>query len=111
MLYYGEHLLLFCSDPAEAQKVINKVATEKGVPYIPTESNVLHYGPGVGVFIQGRVLIRVWVFIQGKKVYHECSHKPQGDLLFCKASRGCCIWPCGWELISRRAPIRTRAFI
>ena len=32
------HLLLFCSDPAEAQKVINKVATEEGVPYIPTES-------------------------------------------------------------------------
>lgn len=53
---------------------------------------------GVGVLIQGKVLIRVWVFIQGKEVYHECSHKPQGDLLLCKASRGCCIWPCGWEL-------------
>lgn len=38
MLYYGGHLLLFCSDPAEAQKVINKVATEKGVLYKPTES-------------------------------------------------------------------------
>ena len=38
MLYYGGHLLLFCSDPAEAQKVINKVATEEGVPYILTES-------------------------------------------------------------------------
>ena len=38
MLYYGGNLLLFCSDPAEAQKVINKVATEEGVPYIPTES-------------------------------------------------------------------------
>lgn len=34
----GGHLLLFCSDPAEAQKVINKVATEKGVLYKPTES-------------------------------------------------------------------------
>ena len=32
------HLLLFCSDPAEAQKVINKVATEKGVLYKLTES-------------------------------------------------------------------------
>ena len=38
VLYYGGHLLLFCSDPAEAQKVINKVATEKGVLYKPTES-------------------------------------------------------------------------
>ena len=38
MLYYGGLLLLFCSDPAEAQKVINKVATEKGVLYKPTES-------------------------------------------------------------------------
>ena len=47
---------------------------------------------GVGVLIQGRVFI-------------------QGNLLFCKASRGCCIWPCGWELISGRAPVRTRAFI
>ena len=64
MFYYGGHLLLFCSDPTEAQKVINKVATEKGVPYIPTESkekrvksaylrgvDVLHYGPvGGGVY-------------------------------------------------------------
>ena len=47
---------------------------------------------GVGVLIQVRVFI-------------------QGNLLFCKASRGCCIWPCGWELISGRAPVRTRAFI
>lgn len=62
MLYYGGHLLLFCSDPAEAQKVINKVATEKGVLYInPLKArkrgvkstylrgvNVLHYGPWGG---------------------------------------------------------------
>ena len=55
---------MFCSDPAEAQKVINKVTTEKGVPYIPTESKekrgeeclferskCLHYGPvGGGVY-------------------------------------------------------------
>lgn len=82
VLYYGGHLLLFCSDPAEAQKVINKVAAEKVFLIYPLKArkrgvksailrgtNVLHYGPvGGGVYSRKRPYKSVGIYSRKESV-------------------------------------------